>query len=182
MVCMFREQVLLVVGEGAIDSGMERIGRGVAALGHTVMLDRAEDTLDGVELGAVRWQVVQRDAARRQVWQGILHDARMMDAGVVEHDDRRLARDHRGRAQLLQQADQMFTPPGAGVADPMQRRSRPIDRDSGKDVQPPTLRTFVGDAFALTASHPTVGHRLGGAEATLIQVQQAPVAGRRLFF
>src|SRR5262249_25753144 len=89
MECEFGDECLLIGGERSMNGGKECRDGGVAAFGHPVVLDRAKDGLDGVEVGTVRRQEVKVDAAPPEGRDGGTRCAAAMDRAVVEHDDRR---------------------------------------------------------------------------------------------
>src|SRR5918997_5963377 len=163
---MLSEQVGLLARERCLDGGDES-GKGrVGALGQVVMLDGAEDTIDVVELGTIRRQIVQGDAALPQLRDRVLHIAGAMKAGVIQDDDQR----QRGAAAHRQQADQL-------VAGQMNRAAMPVQEGrgacgcvQGHHVVAAPLRILVRHPLSCLRGHPRVGHRLAGGEAALVEI------------
>src|SRR5215207_632939 len=163
---MLSEQVGLLARECCLDGGDES-GKGrVGALGQVVMLEGAEDVLDGVELGTIRRQIVQVDAALPQLRDRVLHVAGAMKAGVIQDDDQR----QRGAAAYRQQADQL-------VAGQMNRAAMPVQKGrgacgciQGHHVVAAPPRVLVRHALPLLRGHPRIRHRLAGGEAALVEI------------
>src|SRR5919108_6433221 len=173
----FAKQALLAAGERAVDGLCERLDGGVGALGQLGVFDDAKVGLDAVELRTVRRQIVEADAlllqARRRRVEGLI----AMERGVVQHDDQlpRAPRDRLNDRQHVvgRQRARHRIPPQGGLV--------PIGQQHPKRVDPAALRVLVGDQLALAGQHPTVVHRLAGAEPALVQVGHGQLARVRPF-
>src|SRR5262249_51884240 len=87
MVCVFGDECLLVAGEGGTDRLDEGGQGGVAALGQVMVLDRAKDWLDGVEVRRVGRQEGEKDASRPERGGGRTGVLAAVYRAIIEHDD-----------------------------------------------------------------------------------------------
>lgn len=140
----------------------------VAALGQFVVLHLPEDCLDIVELGAIGRQVVQVDALGPQLGQGGLDESVTVQGAVVQ----RHHSEHRKRRQGVEEAEEFLGYQALRLGDPVQSRSRSRLVEGGQEVEAAPLGVLVGNALTLPLPNPTVGDRLGGAEAALVRVGQ----------
>jgi hypothetical protein len=147
---------------GVLESGHGR----VAALGHLLVLYLPEERLDVVQFGTVRWQVEQVDAMPPEVGQGSLDEGVLMERAVVQ-DDHPQDRQDRQRAEEAKELLRLETP---GLGYPVDSWSRACFVEGGQGVEATALGVQVGDFLPFSLPNPTVGDRLRGAEAALVQV------------
>ena len=176
LICTFGDAAPLIGSEGGMNSVEQGRDGGVAALGQFVMLDDAEGGFDVVEVGAIRRQEREVDAACPEVGDGRTGFLAAVDGAIVEHDDRRDGH----RRQFPEERDQMVGAEAARLRHPVQR-GRSTPDEGGERIDATALRILVGHTLALPPPHPGVGHRLAGGEAALVEVDQADAPGSGFF-
>src|SRR5215204_1891012 len=162
---MFCQELRLIAGVGVVDGGLQgSLGR-VHALGQVAVLDRPEDRLDLVELGAVGRQEIEVDAVGPQRGQRLAYDAAMMQAGIVQHHHER----HGAGRPLQQEVHQVRRREGPGRADPVKGRLHAVRGVERQGVVAAPLGVLIGHILALAGADPAHRHRETGAEAALIE-------------
>ncbi len=102
-----RLSLLVEAVDGAVDGTVEVIGVGKGAVGEVVPLEIAPAMLDGIELGGVLGQPLEREP--RPLGQGLGRELARMDRPVVHHDDQRLGAlaPAIGRGEIVEQIDKV---------------------------------------------------------------------------
>ena len=129
------------------------------------MLDMAEHWLDGVEVRAVRRQVVQVDALGPQRRQRRLHDRAPVNIGVIQDDNQR----PRQRRQGVPEAYHLLGDEAPRLGDPVESGRCAGRHQQSQRSQPAALRVLVWHPLAPTLADPGVGHRLAGTEAAFVE-------------
>lgn len=164
--------------EGFVDGRFQRGGGAVAAFRQVDVLDGAEEGLDRVELGRIRRQVVELNAALAEVGQGPAEVGAAVEAGVVQHNDERPV----GARALAKEVEQVVGIEVApGRAAPVEASMRAGGDAERHGVVAASLRLLVRDALALAGADPAVAYRLARGEAALVKVAEGDASGGGLF-